>query len=75
MMKNKTVTEMTDRIFTSTDTFQFSDRFGAMTVDVYDDGSITVEIDKNRSEWAQFNITSDEFQAMFDWAKAQGFVK
>jgi hypothetical protein len=24
---------------------------------------------------AQFNITCDEFQAMFDWAKAQGFVK
>jgi hypothetical protein len=75
MMKNKTVTEMTDRIFTSTDTFQVSDRVGDMTVYAYNDGSITVQIDKSRSEWAQFNITCDEFQAMFDWAKAQGFVK
>ena len=71
-MKNKTVT---DRIFTSTDTFQVSDRVGDMTVYAYNDGSITVQIDKSRSEWAQFNITCDEFQAMFDWAKAQGFVK
>ena len=37
MMKNKTVTEMTDRIFTSTDSFQVSDRFGGMTVGAYDD--------------------------------------
>jgi hypothetical protein len=45
MMKNKTVT---DRIFTSTDTFQVSDRVGDMTVYAYNDGSITVQIDKSR---------------------------
>lgn len=73
MMKNKTVTEMTDRIFTSTDTFQVSDRFGDMTVDTYDKEILTVEIDG--SYWARFNITHNEFQAMFDWAKAQGIVK
>jgi hypothetical protein len=49
MMKNKTVTEMTDRIFTSTDTFRVSDRVGDMTVYAYNDGSITVQIDKSRS--------------------------
>jgi hypothetical protein len=65
---------MTDRTFTSTNTFGISERrLGEITVECWDKDIISVEIDG--SDWACFDITPDEFQAMFDWAKAQGLVK
>jgi len=66
---------MTDRTFTTKDTFNITNKHGYDCTFFVTDDNVNVEVDCGPNEWGQFNLTSEEFQALFDWAKTNGFVK
>lgn len=66
---------MTSRTFSDDRVFEVNCRFNHSIEFYLCDNTIDIEVDCGPNEWARFNLTSDEFQALFDWAKSKGFVK
>jgi len=66
---------MTDRVFSDDRVFGVNERYNH-SVEFYNyDNDVSIEVDCGPNEWARFNLTNEEFQALFDWAKSKGIVK